>query len=432
MISQEPTIDPETTPAERRTIYLRLPSGWARAAVGAIEAAVIAWALPMVLTIVTYLGVSSNPWMSSIQWRDVTGIGGDIWAASLGASITLEEFSIRIIPLLLTLFIIVVGRAFLAGLAKYSSAALLFFPLPFVVVASALTGATAGHVRWFSVIPGALIISLIVVVWAFLRHEDCQRLTAPWPRWGRAAVRWSLQAVGLALVLSVVVLVVSIGFGHERAGGLMELLVLDGSIDVMASIFAQILLLPVALLWALSWIAGPGFAIGIDAWHSPVSAPTAPIPLLPMFGFLPEASVSYWVILAPIAVGFAWALWCRRRVRAHSAGDIAIAVGIAAFVSWLIFLALFAASTMSLGSARLALMGPSAPLSATFIVLEFFLPLALVLLLGSNEVRARLGVGSAVAAPTAVVLDEEAPVAEIKDSVTDLDNSPEAESESQE
>ncbi|WEK62383.1 MAG: DUF6350 family protein [Candidatus Microbacterium colombiense] len=68
---------------------------------------------------------------------------------------------------------------------------------------------------------------------------------------------------------------------------------------------AQFAYLPTLLVWAASWLAGPGFAVGVGTAVSPAGTQLGVVPGIPILGLLPENS-SIWmliVVLVPIAAG---------------------------------------------------------------------------------------------------------------------------------
>lgn len=122
--------------------------------------------------------------------------------------------------------------------------------------------------------------------------------------------------------------------------------------------------LPTLLVWAVAWIAGPGFAIGAGSAVSPAGTQLGVVPGIPVFGLLPENG-SFWmliVVLLPVAAG-AFAGWIvRSRLvwedTAHALEPrAAIAGGIAALSAGITALATVLASG-SIGPGRLAEVGP--------------------------------------------------------------------------
>jgi hypothetical protein len=144
---------------------------------------------------------------------------------------------------------------------------------------------------------------------------------------------------------------------------------------------AQLVYLPTLIVWAASWLAGPGFAVGVGTAVSPAGTQLGVVPGIPVFGLLPENS-SMWmliVVLVPIAAG-AFAGWAVRSrlvwegTPLGTAQRTVIAVGIAGVSAGVAGLAAVLAHG-SMGPGRLADVGPAA--------LPFMLALGLEVLVGA-------------------------------------------------
>ena len=149
---------------------------------------------------------------------------------------------------------------------------------------------------------------------------------------------------------------------------------------------AQLVYQPTLIVWAASWLAGPGFAVGAGTAVSPAGTQLGVVPGIPVFGLLPENS-SMWmliVVLVPIAAGaFAgWAVRSRLVWEGTPLGMMqraAIAVGIAGVSAGVFGLAAVLASG-SMGPGRLAEVGPSAPAFMLAMGLEVLVGAAILLL----------------------------------------------------
>lgn len=124
--------------------------------------------------------------------------------------------------------------------------------------------------------------------------------------------------------------------------------------------------LPTVLVWAVAWVAGPGFAMGAGTAVSPAGTQLGVVPGIPILGLIPENS-SIWmliVVLLPITAG-AFAGWIvRSRLvwenTAHRlAPRAAIAFGIAVLSAGVTGIASVLASG-SIGPGRLSEVGPHA------------------------------------------------------------------------
>lgn len=144
--------------------------------------------------------------------------------------------------------------------------------------------------------------------------------------------------------------------------------------------------LPTLLVWALAWIAGPGFAVGSGTAVSPAGTELGVVPGIPILGLLPENS-SIWmliVILLPIGAG-AFAGWVVRSrlvwqgsaiepsARAGIAGGIALAsAGVIALAAVL--------TSGSIGPGRMAHLGPHPGWTALAVGAEVLVGGAIMLL----------------------------------------------------
>ena len=75
-----------------------------------------------------------------------------------------------------------------------------------------------------------------------------------------------------------------------------------GFVGGLLLILLQLLYLLNAVIWAFSYIAGPGFAIGADTLVAPTGVQLGTVPSLPMLGALPESGpVPAWMMaFAPL------------------------------------------------------------------------------------------------------------------------------------
>lgn len=148
----------------------------------------------------------------------------------------------------------------------------------------------------------------------------------------------------------------------------------------------QLAYLPTLVVWAASWLAGPGFAVGAGTAVSPAGTQLGVVPGIPVFGLLPE-NTSMWtliVILLPIAAGaFAgWAVRSRLVWEGTPLGLLqraVIAVGIAALSAGVAGVAA-ALANGSIGPGRLGVVGPAVVPFALSLGAEVLVGAAILLL----------------------------------------------------
>ncbi|MEO3799034.1 DUF6350 family protein [Nonomuraea sp. B1E8] len=115
---------------------------------------------------------------------------------------------------------------------------------------------------------------------------------------GTAVATAVLLVAGLALVLVAIVL----NFGQIQE---LSSVLSPGFVGGVLLLLLQLLYALNAVIWALSYIAGPGFAIGADTLVAPTGVQLGTVPSLPLLGALPESgTLSAWM-MAVIALPFA-------------------------------------------------------------------------------------------------------------------------------
>ena len=370
-----------TTVSARPTIRVALPQGWARAVLSGIEAALLGWALVVVPTVIAYAAVASNQWLVSTTWEDAFHFASDLWGAALGAQVVSSEVFYRAVPLLFVLVLIGLTKLLLLQGRRFPAAAQWMAVPGFAVTALLLAGGIGTHVRVLGAFPLAIAIPLIAAAWEVALAPHSLELRLEMPQWLSSGVRigwrasWFLAAYGgLFLLISVIV-------SWSRIRGIHELLLPTSTVDSTMITLAQVLFIPNAIVWALSWLAGPGFFMGSDALHSPASAPTMPIPAIPLFGATPVSAPGTWVILALVLFGVALGVYLRLRKGSESLLDDLYQGGIAAVVVAAVYLVTSLGSAVVLGNGRLAFLGPRMSLSALCLFAEVTLGIVLTVAL---------------------------------------------------
>ena len=269
--------------------------------------------------------------------------------------------------------LIATGVALTSRLAAAETSLLLSILLPSAVY---LAGALAGALR---------------VVWDDGDGGILDRLHDIFDSWGdwsavpAAAVRgaaFAVVAIAGASALGVAVMVVLRG-GEVVA--LFEAARVD-LLGVAALALGHLAYLPTLIVWAASWLAGPGFSVGLGTAVSPAGTQLGVVPGIPVLGLLPENG-SMWmlvVVIVPIAAG-AVAGWAVRSRLVWEGTPLrigpraAIAAGIAALSAGVAAVAAVLAGG-SMGPGRLADAGPAVGPFALAIGVEVLIGAAILLL----------------------------------------------------
>ncbi len=321
----------------------------------------------------------------------VVGVASGFWFLASGAHLATDVGPVGIAPLLLTALLYVTsayavrrtarsgepwGPAAVRFLAGYFTAALVIY----------LVGLAGGSRPWF-VAPlwalGPPLVALVVDGWGRVHAgEDLGRLggiAERVPIWVDRALRPARDG---ALVLLAVGGVLVVGSLVARFGTFTALYaaVGGGGLAVVALSLAQLCVLPNLAIWAVAWIAGPGFMVGEGSSVSLGGSQPGLMPAIPVLAAIPpEGSYPGWlvaVLFIPVAVGFWTGARCSRSLArlTHWTTKLACALAAAVLTAALLALAAWLGSG-PLGSSRLSYAGPSA--------VGLFVALAVELMLGA-------------------------------------------------
>lgn len=380
--------------ADRATIRVAVPQGWARGVIAGVEAAFAGWALITVCTMIAYLTLRSNTWMNDTTPRDALGLGGDLWAAVIGGTSVVGGVYYRAIPTLAGALLIVLVRLLLRNTAGFPRSAALFAVPGFLLTSWLLAGTSGTHAHWWTGTIGGVLIPLIGSVW-FVASRYARDHEAPtMQHWISGGLKLGgvsvLVLAGASFVASIVALVA----GWSRMAGIQEILGAASGADTAFIVGAQLAFAPTVMAWAASWWSGAGFLTATDSLHSPAVAGTGPIPPIPLLGAVPETAPGMWVVLAPIALGVGLGVVAARSFRRehllHQSAQGVLASLIVAAVTALWMWS----ATMSMGSVRLASMGPRVGWATLALVLEIALPALIIALATHPTTRALLGEGA--------------------------------------
>ena len=380
--------------ADRATIRVAVPQGWARGVIAGVEAAFAGWALITVCAMIAYLTLRSNTWMNDTTPRDALGLGGDLWAAVIGGTSVVGGVHYRAIPTLAGALLIVLVRLLLRNTAGFPRSAALFAVPGFLLTSWLLAGTSGTHAHWWTGTLGAILIPLIGSVWFVASGYSRDNEAPSMQHWISGGLKLGGVSVLVLAGASLVAAIVALVAGWSRIAGIQEILGAASGADTAFIVGAQLAFAPTVMAWAASWWSGAGFLTATDSLHSPAVAGTGPIPPIPLLGAVPQTAPGLWVILAPIALGVGLGIVAARSFRRehllHQSAQGVLASLIVAAVTALWMWS----ATMSLGSVRLASMGPRVGWATLALVLEIALPALIIALATHPTTRALLGEGA--------------------------------------
>ncbi|MCR2764079.1 DUF6350 family protein [Microbacterium sp. zg.B48] len=117
-----------------------------------------------------------------------------------------------------------------------------------------------------------------------------------------------LTARGTAVVLAGLIGLGALAFAVALLlrGGEVIALFEAAHVDTLGAVIVtltQLAYLPTLAIWGMSFVAGPGFAVGVDTAVSPAGTQLGVIPGIPVLGALPESTTPWLLLLALLPIG---------------------------------------------------------------------------------------------------------------------------------
>jgi hypothetical protein len=253
------------------------------------------------------------------------------YIAAVGIDPDAASFTLSLAPLLFASFTAIFAArsgarashadAWLTGVAVGS---LVVAALSTLVALTSTNGVASVHL-WQAVLIPTLVFALpaliaaVVTEWReagagfIARLRD--RIETAEHGWGdapgliaRGAAVVLVGLVGLGALLTVVGLILRGG----QIIALYEAAHLD-ALGATVVTLAQLAYLPTMIVWALTFIAGPGFAVGAGTSVSPAGTQVGVVPGIPLLGIVPDSTTPWLLLLALLPIGLgALAGWIAR------------------------------------------------------------------------------------------------------------------------
>lgn len=372
---------------------------WAAGLAAGLQAAILSLAVIVAPTLAAYVATSAAPSNDDIGWFASVGVGAGIWLLGHGAPVAAGGVTISLIPLGITLLALFAcfasarrsGRAtwvgYAAGVGGYLA----------IVILVASIGST-GPLGVLRAVAGGAGVAAVGLGAGLLSSPGSPTLRAVsrpvWtrvPGFVRAGARAAVLAVALLVVVAVAVTAVWVVAGRDTISGVVQSLALDAlGAGVLA--LAQLALVPNLVVWALAYVAGPGFVIGAGSHFAASGIVAGPLPALPLLGALPAPGgptglTTWWpVVLVAVGALAGWYLHARlpRGVWWHAPAACGVAAGAAGIAAG----ALVTLASGSAGPARMTEVGASGSLVGLAVAAGVVLGSTLVVLPASVDVRA--------------------------------------------
>ena len=351
---------------------------------------------------------------TTVGWGEAMGVASAGWFLAHGAPVSVGATSVSVAPLGLTFVVLAVTVHGLRRLLDRTEAQARGTRWPLLLVRRLVPGFLTGYAvfalaAWLVTLasparpsPVSVLVTLasplLATAWCLVRRHTGGEESGPVGRWVDSLPRWLVRGVGPGLWGAAALLglgtVLVLGMVAARASTVAGLYTAVGAglFGGVVLTLGQLVLLPNLALWALSWLAGPGFSIADGSSVTVAGAHPGLLPLIPVLGALPvEGTWSRWLLLVlalPVAVGALVARRsCRTMARLASWRSRLATAAWAVATSGIVVGVLVALSNGSAGIERLRHVGPPALTMTGALVGELLLGAVLYVVVGHVWLR---------------------------------------------
>jgi hypothetical protein len=384
---------------------------WEPALTGALAAAG-SWLVLVLPAVIVWLVTPRT----TVAFGEAVGVASAVWFLGHGSPVSVGAMSISVVPLGLWALAVVVTTRGMGRMLTRTEAAARGTTWPSLLGRRHLPGFAAGYAGFALVAllltlagparPGLLgvvvALTLPVVATAIClvrRHAagEASPYVGDWlgrlPRWVERAIAPGVWGSATLLLLGTLLVAVMVVARISTVTGLYAALA-AGLLGALALTLAQLLLLPNLAIWALAWVAGPGFSVADGSAITLSGARPGLLPMIPVLGALPsDGAWSRWLLLVlalPVAVGFGVSHRACGQIARLASWRTKLVTSLASVaVSAVVIAVLTALSTGSAGVDRLRFVGPDPLALAAALLGE--LVVGALLQVGVDQVRQRRG-----------------------------------------
>lgn len=346
---------------------------WVTGVLMALQGALLSLLVVVLPAVAAYVATSADPANEGVEWFRSVVVATSLWLAGHGVPPSIGAVTVTVVPLGVSLLAVfgcwasarrsgtLARSTFVSGVVTYA----LLVAVLALVVGAGPAGALRGLV-------GGTCVAALGLGTGLVARPGSPRLRAvlaPVLHRLPPAVVTGLSAatVACAAVLGASALLV-VGWaylGRGAVGAIADSLGLDLLGGAVLAV-AQLAFLPVLVVWATAWLAGPGFAVGAGTHFAPDAMTGGTLPAVPLLGALPGADVTGGpAAFAPLVVVAAGALagwWVHRATRrdpARHAWTASLACVVAAAVAGLAVAVVVTLASGAVGPGRMATTGAS-------------------------------------------------------------------------
>lgn len=369
---------------------------WLGGLAAGLQAALLSLAVVVVPTVAAYVATSADPTNQDVGWLRSVAVGAGLWLLGHGAPLAVDGVRVTLVPLGLTALALFTGYASARRSGRPTRSGWAAGVAAYVALAGvvALLAGTSDVVR---AVLGAAAVAGVGLGGGLLAQPGAPRLRdLSRPLWGRVPAAVRLGATGGVMATAALLFVacgVVVGWLLAWRASVGDV-VTNLGVDVIGwttLALTQLALVPDLVVWALAFVAGPGFAVGSGTHFTPAEIVSGPLPALPLFGALPApgstSAVTAWWPLVTVVAGAGAGWWVHRRTQRGQWWHPLVACLTAATVAGAVTGALVGLASGAMGPGRMAEVGGSALLVGAAVGLGTLVGSALVALPFDPEVR---------------------------------------------
>ncbi len=182
------------------------------------------------------------------------------------------------------------------------------------------------------------------------------------PASGRRLLRATVVSSGVLAAAGALLVGASLA-GHGSTAAELAQAGDPGPVGGFALLLLGLSFVPNAVVWGVSWLAGPGFAVGVGTAVGPFGTELGPVPTVPLLAALPASGVPGWVgvlvLGVPLASGALAGRVVHRELAGRGAWRVALAAAATGPATGAVWAVLAWCSGGPAGGGRLADVGPS-------------------------------------------------------------------------
>lgn len=342
---------------------------WITGVLAAVQAAVLTLALMVLPAMTAYVVTSADPSNVGTSWWSSVQVASGVWLLGHGAPLVASGATVSLIPLGLSILLIFASYASARRTAQAAWSAFVAGVGAYVVVGLivALVAGLHSPGQLLLTALGTAAISALGLGCGILKDPEAPKLRDLMAeRLGRfppvlaLSMRGGLLASAWLMLASVVLFVVWIFIGRTPSLDVINALSMSW-VDGIVLALAQTFFVANFVVWAMTWLAGPGFSVGTGSVFAPTEVVTGPLPAMPILGALPGEqmvnSVSAFAPLLVVICGLLAAIYTRRRTGPLTWPWVGGAVATIAVTAGLIVAVLTSLSSGAIGPGRMSEVG---------------------------------------------------------------------------